>query len=161
MYEVIKAVIESGRYELYDMLKKIDTCWVQGDITDEQRTELVKLAQENANPDNSYAPLQKQIDQLFEADKKFAEELKSVADRVTKLEGGEVEPEPEPEEWPKWYKWDGVVENPWQKDSKCTHNGEKWISMVNNNVWEPGAEGVHETIWKYVEATELPEEPEQ
>lgn len=30
------------------------------------------------------------------------------------------------------------------------HQGKTWESMVANNVWEPGASGVHETIWKEV-----------
>lgn len=37
MYEIVKNVIMSKRYELNDMLKKIDTLWVQGDITEEQK----------------------------------------------------------------------------------------------------------------------------
>ena len=57
MYDIIKSVIESKRYELTNMLTKIDTIWVQGDLTDEQRTELIALAQQNAQPENSYAPL--------------------------------------------------------------------------------------------------------
>ena len=53
MYEIIQNVIQSGRYELSDMLKKIDTMWIQGEITEEEKTELVKLAQENADPTSS------------------------------------------------------------------------------------------------------------
>lgn len=48
MYEIVKNVIASGRYELADMMKKIDTLWVQGDISDSQKAELEKLATENA-----------------------------------------------------------------------------------------------------------------
>ena len=40
MYEIFKNVINSKRYNLDDMLKKIDTLWVQGDITEEQKKEL-------------------------------------------------------------------------------------------------------------------------
>ena len=40
MYEIIKNVIQSGRYELSDMLKKIDVIWLQGDITDEQKAQI-------------------------------------------------------------------------------------------------------------------------
>ncbi len=50
MYEIIKAVIESGRYELSDMLTKIDTLWIQDDIADDQKTELVALARQHATP---------------------------------------------------------------------------------------------------------------
>ena len=30
MYEIVKNVIQAGRYELSDMLKKIDVIWVTG-----------------------------------------------------------------------------------------------------------------------------------
>jgi len=66
MYEVIKNVIESKRYELSDILTKIDTIWLQGSITDEQRAELVTLARNNANVQNSIDILAK----LEELDKR-------------------------------------------------------------------------------------------
>ena len=34
MYQIIHDVITSKRYELRDMLSKIDTIWVQWDLTD-------------------------------------------------------------------------------------------------------------------------------
>ena len=39
MYEIVKNVIFSGRYDLSALLCKIDTLWVQGDLTDEQTDE--------------------------------------------------------------------------------------------------------------------------
>lgn len=141
MYTIISNVIKSRNYELNDMLRKIDTIWVQGSLTDEERGELVELAQSNADPARSYAPLQEQINQAVDR-------IKALAGRMAKLEAGE---EPEPEEWPEWYKWDGVGRVPWQNGSKCTHNGVRYISRVDNNVWEPGGEGVHENIWEAVE----------
>ena len=65
MYDIIKNVITSGSYELTDILKKIDTIWLQGALTEEQRTELIELARNSADPENSYAPLQSQIDTLY------------------------------------------------------------------------------------------------
>ena len=53
MYEIAKNVIHSKKYELSSMLVKIDTLWVQGDLSDEQRDELVNLARTNANTSNS------------------------------------------------------------------------------------------------------------
>lgn len=53
MKNVIRNVIATKNYELADMLKKIDTLWVQGSITEEERTELINLARENANMQNS------------------------------------------------------------------------------------------------------------
>ena len=42
---------------------------------------------------------------------------------------------------------------PWQPgqsydvDAEVTHNGKTWVSLVPNNVWEPGATGT-ETVWR-------------
>lgn len=33
---------------------------------------------------------------------------------------------------------------------KVSHNDKIWISMVENNTWEPGAPGVYDNIWKEV-----------
>ncbi len=53
MFEIIKNVIGSGRYELSSLLTKIDVLWVRGDITDEQKEELVSLAQSKADVSQS------------------------------------------------------------------------------------------------------------
>lgn len=37
MKTIIENVILSGRYELSDMLKKIDTLWIQGELADENK----------------------------------------------------------------------------------------------------------------------------
>ena len=50
MYDIIKNVITSGSYELTDILKKIDTIWLQGTLTEEQRTELIDLARHQCRP---------------------------------------------------------------------------------------------------------------
>ena len=126
MYEIIQNVIQSGRYELSDMLKKIDTVWVQGEITEGQKTELVKLAQENADPANSYAPLQEQIDQLFE-------QYGQLESRVTALEGGE---EPEPEEWPEYVQPSGS-HDAYNTGDKVTYNGKHYICKMDGCVWSP------------------------
>jgi hypothetical protein len=39
--------------------------------------------------------------------------------------------------------------NPYMKGDKVTHNGSTWESLVDNNVWEPGAVGT-EALWKEV-----------
>ena len=149
MYEIIKNVILSGTYELTSMLKKIDTVWIQGGISDEQRTELIEMTQAHANPDNSHAPLQEQINALFKNDREMSAILNDVIKRINVLEGVEVLPdEPVVEEYPEWIPWDGIGESVWQLGSKCTHNGIKYISMVANNIWEPGAVGVYDNIWK-------------
>lgn len=59
MYDVIKDVINTRRYVLADMLHKIDTLWAQGDIDDEQRTELIALAQGNVDAEQEVNVLAK------------------------------------------------------------------------------------------------------
>lgn len=131
MYEIIQNVIQSGRYELSDMLKKIDTVWVQGEITEEQKTELVKLAQENADPANSYAPLQEQVDQLFE-------QLGKLESRVTALENNSgATPMPEPEEWPEYVQPSGA-HDAYNTGDKITYNGKQYICKMDGCVWSPG-----------------------
>lgn len=156
MYDVIKNVIESGRYELNDMLKKIDTIWIQGDITDEQKKELIMVAQANADPSQSNAPLQEQIEEISKKQIALEETVRALSATVQKIKetvesGGTVVPEPEPqpqEEYPAWEPYNGIPPVKYQVGSKVSHNGKKWESMVANNVWEPGAFGVDESIWK-------------
>lgn len=156
MYDVIKNVIESGRYELNDMLKKIDTIWIQGDITEEQKKELVMVAQANADPSQSNAPLQEQIEEISKKQIALEETVRALSATVqiikeTVESGGTVVPEPEPqpqEEYPAWEPYNGIPPVKYQVGSKVAHNGKKWESMVANNVWEPGAFGVDESIWK-------------
>lgn len=133
MYDTIKDVINSGRYELNDMLHKIDTLWVQGDLDDDQRDELVELARENATPENTYVPIQEQIDQAFA-------QISALDTRIKALEAGGSEPtDPEPEdEWPEWVQPTGA-HNAYSNGDKITYNGKHYISTMDGNVWSPDA----------------------
>lgn len=133
MYDTIKDVIDSGRYELNDMLHKIDTLWVQGDLDDDQRDELVELARENATPEQTYAPIQEQIDQAFA-------QISALDTRIKALEAGGSEPtDPEPEdEWPEWVQPTGA-HNAYSNGDKITYNGKHYISTMDGNVWSPDA----------------------
>ena len=132
MYTIISNVIKSRNYELNDMLRKIDTIWVQGSLTDEERDELVELARENATPEQTYAPIQEQIDQAFA-------QIKALGDRVAALEAGKTpEPSPEPEEWPEWVQPTGAHDC-YNTGDKVTYNGQHYVSKINGNVWSPDA----------------------
>lgn len=133
MYDTIKDVIDSGRYELNDMLHKIDTLWVQGDLDDDQRDEMVELARENATPENTYVPIQEQIDQAFA-------QISALDTRIKALEAGGSEPtDPEPEdEWPEWVQPTGA-HNAYSNGDKITYNGKHYISTMDGNVWSPDA----------------------
>ena len=128
MYDIIKSVIESGRYELSDMLKKIDTAWYQSDISDEQRTELMELARENANVQNS-VDLAKKIEEL---DK-----------RVKALEQGKAD-EPT-EEYPEY-----VVGKWYYNGAKISYNGKNYVCIAPEGAvctWNPDE---YPAYWKEV-----------
>lgn len=47
------------------------------------------------------------------------------------------------EEYPEWVQPTGS-HDAYAKDDKVTHNGKKWVSTVDSNVWEPGVYGWEE-----------------
>ena len=56
---------------------------------------------------------------------------------------------PDENEIPTWEQPDST--NAYKKDDKVSYNDKIWISLVDNNVWEPGAVGT-ETLWAEVAA---------
>ena len=136
MYTIIEAVIISKNYELSDILKKIDTIWLQGGITDEEKTSLIAKAQENADGKQSYLPLQEQINKLFTI-------IDSISDRVTILEGGEAAIT---EEYPEFVQPSGK-HDAYNKGDKITYNGKKYECVKNNVMWSPD---VNPKCWKEV-----------
>ena len=50
-----------------------------------------------------------------------------------------------PGEIPAW-----VAGQSYAKDAQVAHGGKTWISMVDDNAWEPGAAGVFDSIWREV-----------
>lgn len=154
MFQTIKDYINTGRYELKELTNKINTLWVESELTDEEREALLTLAQENANSENSYAPLQKQIDLLFENQKEFSNQLKEIAEKLnTLIGGGEVEPVPEPEpseEYPEYVDPTGA-HDAYYKNDKVTYKGKKYICIAPDGVacvWSPD---VYPSYWQLVE----------
>lgn len=124
MYNVVQNVIASKRYELKDILSKIDTLWVQGSITEEQRTSLISDAQTNASVENSIDVLNK----LYELERRVTELEKKLADTSTE---DETENITYPEyEVGKWYVNGDVV----------SFNGSNYICIAPEGatcVWSP------------------------
>ena len=140
MYESIKNVINSGDYELGEILHKINRMYMESAITEAEKTELDNLAREKAKPEKSY-DMQKQIDELFE--------------RVEKLEKlHETEEPTEPEEYPE-YKAPSGAHDAYNTGDKITFKGKKYVCTMNNCVWSPE---VYPQGWEEViEATEVTE----
>ena len=136
MFDIIKNVIESKNFELRDILYKINKMWIESAITEEEKTELDELARTNAVAENSYAPLQEQIDNANTRIDKLEE-------RIINLENGqgessETEPtEPvEEEEYPE-YKQPSGAHDAYHIGDKITYNGKKYICKLDNCVWTP------------------------
>ena len=147
MYDIIKNVITSGSYELTDILKKIDTIWLQGALTDEQRTELIDLARTSADPENSYAPIQKQIDTLYANMTEMGKTILSLTDKVSKLDGGSVTP-PETEEYPAWVQPTGAHDAYKTGDKMTYTDGKRYVCQMDNCVWGPDT---YPAGWKLAE----------
>lgn len=146
---IVENVIVAGNFELNDMLRKIDTLWAQGSLTDDDRTSLIAMAQEKAKPENTYAPLQTQIDLAFETIREMrvameanARGLASLKEAVEKL-GGTIEtPTPEPgEEWPEFVQPQGAHDAYYNGD-KITFDGKHYVCTAPSGtacVWSPAA----------------------
>ena len=144
MYEIIKNVINTGDYELKDFLEKINIMYIESEITKEQKDELDNLARTNANPENSYAPLQEQIDNLYsELDalkstvEANAKGMSALKETVEKLGGTVIEPEyPPVEEYPE-YKQPTGAHDAYKVGDKITFEGNKYECILDNCVWSP------------------------
>lgn len=129
MYSIIKRVIESGSYKLSNVLQKIASAWVDGELTDDQKQELRQLAQE-------YASVASEVD--------IMERLLDLEKRVRELETGQPTEAP-PEEYPpfidgKWY----------YAGDTCSEDGKNYTCSAPEGVvcvWSPS---VYPAYWKEV-----------
>ena len=132
MYNSVLIVIQSGEYNLSDLTKKIDTLWLKSYLTDDERESLTKLAIEKANPDAGLPS--------------FSERMAALEKRVSKLEGNlSSGGDSGSSDWPEWVRPTGA-HNAYAKGSQVTHNGERYVSQIDANVWEPGMFG-SESLW--------------
>ena len=146
MYEIIKSVIESKDYELKDILYKINKMWIESTITEDEKTELDNLARENTKAENSYAPLQEQIENIYN-------ELANIKSRLDNLENGQEGEETEPsetEEYPDYIQPTGA-HDAYNTGDKITYNGKKYVCKMDGCVWNPDT---YPQGWELVEEAE-------
>lgn len=137
MYAVIKNVIVSRNYELADMLTKIDTLWVQGSITEEERAELIALARQNAEVQQSVNILAKleELDKRVRANEEAIKKLTETEDTEGETEGdteGDVEEVVTYPEYEvgKWY----------YTSDKITFDGQSYVCIAPEGAvctWSP------------------------
>ena len=110
MKTVIENVIKTGRYELKDMLTKLDTAWYQGQISYDERNEMMQLARENATPDMGYANIEDRITRLEDRTAALEEKESTSGDTV---------------EYPE-FRQPTCAADAYYTGSKVTENGKKY-----------------------------------
>lgn len=154
MFEIIKSVIKNKNFELKDILYKINKMYIESAITEEEKAQLDELARENAVAENSYEPLQEQIDNANARIDKLEARIEDLENKET----GEVtEPEKpvETDEYPE-YKQPTGAHDAYHIGDKITYNGKKYICKMNGCVWAPD---VYPAGWEeVVEDTESTED---
>ena len=138
MYEIFKNILNERDYELVDILDKIDEYYIKSKLSKEQKEELEDEARQNANPENSYADLQTQIDNLAEIITVLKNKLAST---------GTGSEEPAEEEYPEYVQPTGA-HDAYKVGDKITYNGKHYECIFNGCVWTPDA---YPAGWKLVE----------
>ena len=130
LIEMITNEINSGRFDLRDMLLKIDRFWLEGMIDSDQREELKSSARLHAHPEESYATPQQRILDLELA-------MRALEARVKALEDGDTPtPDPDPQDIPDWVQPTGA-HNAYNTGDKVRYNGRIYESTMDGNVWAP------------------------
>ena len=144
MYEIFKNALK-GQYELVDMLNKIAEYYIKGNLSKEEKEELEEEARTNANPVNSYAPLEERLNALIVR----VDTLENKVSQLEKTTTGESTEEPtEPiDEYPEYVQPTGA-HDAYHIGDKITYNGKHYECIFDNCVWTPDA---YPQGWKLIE----------
>lgn len=144
MFNIFKNVIETSDYDLRDILNKIEESYIKSSLSKEEQTELEEMARQHAKPENSYATVQTQIDNLAQQIKLLKETVEANAqgtsvlkDAVEKLGGTVTTPTVQPEEEYPEYKQPTGAHNAYKIGDKITYNGKHYECIFDNCVWNP------------------------
>ena len=139
IYDAEKDILLNTSYKLEDELDKIYFLYTKNKLTKEQVEELEELARQNANPVNSYAPIQEQIDNLYVNQKELEERISLLEQEKEEAQEPGEPTEPEPvEEYPEYVQPTGA-HDAYNTGDKITYNGKKYICKMNGCVWTPDA----------------------
>lgn len=156
MFDNIKNLIKSKNFELKDILEKINIVWLKNMLTKEQMEELEQLARENAVAENSYAPLQEQINNANIR-------MDNLEARIVALEKTETGEDTEPEEPIKTEEYSEYVQPTGAHDAykigdKITYNGKKYICKLDGCVWAPD---IYPAGWQEVVESDVEENTDE
>lgn len=163
MFQTIKDYINTGRYELKELTDKINTLWVESELTDEEREALLTLAQENADQSKGYASVQEQLDNFKETINSEIGSIKSSINEIVLkvnqlIEGSVVDPVPEPEEpeedeYPAWHTPTGAHDAYYTNDKMTFTDGKKYICVAPAGYGVTYGPDVLPQMWQLVEDT--------
>lgn len=130
MFETFQTIINAGGYALADLTQRIKTLFALGELSEEELKQLLEQAQDNAKPDDSYAPLVERV-------KAIEEWETTIEERLNKLESGlSTDPEGPADEWPE-YKQPTGVHDAYHVGDKITYNGKHYMCVLDGCVWPP------------------------
>ena len=137
IYDAEKDILLNTSYKLEDELDKIYFLYTKNKLTKEEAEELEELARENANPVNSYAPIQEQIDNIYTELNSIKAEIKELKGQTGEEPGEPTEPEPV-EEYPEYVQPTGA-HDAYNTGDKITYNNKKYVCKMDGCVWTPDA----------------------
>ena len=132
VYAGFYELIGGRQYDLEDVLHRIDVMYAAGRLTDDERTALYALARENAKAEYDYAA---EIEAIWAA-------IRELRASVGESSGGSSG---ESDEWPAYQQPTGA-HDAYSQGDKVTHDGKKYVSNVDGNVWEPPTQWTEVTI---------------
>lgn len=133
MYQHLKQFIELGGFPLQELLLKINTIWVEGQITLEQRNELKDLAFSYAKPEFEYASVDDQITARFEA---LEARVTTLESQLASLASGETPSIPDADEYPEYVQPTGA-HDAYHTGDKVTFEGKHYICKLDPCAWSP------------------------
>lgn len=140
VYAGFYELIGERRYDLEDVLHRIDVMYAAGRLTDGEREELYSLARENAKAQYDYAA---EIESLWVA-------VRDIRDRLTALEGESTEEPEEPtDEWPE-FKQPAGAHDAYYTGDKITYNGKHYVCIMPENVACTYSPDVYPAGWQEV-----------
>ena len=155
MFNIFKNVIETSDFDLRDILNKIEESYIKSSLSKEEQEELEEMARQHAKPENSYATVQTQIDNLAQQIKLLKETVEANAkgtsalkDAVEKLGGTVTTPTVQPEEEYPEYKQPTGAHDAYKIGDKITYYGKHYECIFNGCVWTPDE---YPQGWKGVE----------
>ena len=155
MFNIFKNVIETSDFDLRDILNKIEESYIKSSLSKEEQEELEEMARNHAKPENSYADVQKQIDDLAQKIEELqvtinanAQGMSAIKEAVEQLGGVVTPPAEQPtEEYPE-YKQPTGAHDAYKIGDKITYNGKHYECIFDNCVWNPDE---YPAGWKKVE----------